>query len=119
MRREATRSMSSASRWRRSCPEIRSAARQPSRCLHPTIPVHAPLGFDVVDAWQERSLGGCTYHVANPGGLRFDRFPLDANAAEARRVARFYSLGHTPGRMVVPPPERSEEYPFTLDLRRS
>jgi uncharacterized protein (DUF2126 family) len=97
---------------------VRYRAWQPWSALHPTIGVHAPLTFDLVDTWMNRSLGGCQYHVAHPGGRAHEDFPVNAYAAEGRRLARFSRTSHTAGRIVVRPEERNPDFPFTLDLRR-
>ncbi len=119
---------------------VRFRAWQPPSALHPTIPSDSPLVFDVVDLWNGRAIGGCTYHVSHPGGRPFEDFPVNAAAAETRRGARYSGFGHTP-RVIPPPPEfgrlekfvpqgslvgpftppqeePNAEYPNTLDLRR-
>jgi uncharacterized protein (DUF2126 family) len=122
---------------------VRYRAWQPPSALHPTIPVHSPLVFDIIDTWNGRAVGGCTYHVAHPGGRSHEDFPINAFAAEARRIARFEPMGHTQaqhepiqlppefrtvghfrpeghplGSMEPPVEEYDPEYPYTLDLRR-
>ncbi|WP_151702765.1 DUF2126 domain-containing protein [Nitrincola alkalilacustris] len=97
---------------------VRYRAWQPSSALHPLIPVHAPLAFDLIDTWNNRSLGGCTYHVVHPAGRNYDTFPINANEAEARRLTRFWTEGHSHDTIHVAHEEVSYEYPHTLDLRR-
>jgi uncharacterized protein (DUF2126 family)/transglutaminase-like putative cysteine protease len=123
---------------------LRYRAWQPPSALHPTIAPHTPLVFDVIDSWNGRSVGGCTYFTAHPGGRSYDDFPVNAYAAETRRMSRFWDFGHSPGKYESTetlskspkPPgakkpgrfesdavaanlqeELSHDYPYTLDLR--
>lgn len=97
---------------------VRFRAWQPPSCLHPTIPVDAPLTFDLVDCWRKKSLGGACYHVGHPGGINPDTFPINANEAESRRSARFTSMNHSVGPLTRTKSQPNARFPMTLDLRR-
>jgi uncharacterized protein (DUF2126 family) len=123
---------------------VRYRAWQPPSALHPNIGIHSPLVFDIIDTFNGRSIGGCTYHVHHAGGRSYEDYPINAYAAEGRRISRFWTHGHTQGPLEVAPelrpyfssedrfyptgsavgpmtppaPETNKEYPYTLDLRR-
>jgi uncharacterized protein (DUF2126 family)/transglutaminase-like putative cysteine protease len=96
---------------------IRYRAWQPPHCLHPRIPIHSPLHVDLYDVWNGRSVAGCTYHVVHPGGRASDVRPINAAAAESRRLARFEHRGHLQGQFQPIPVEPHPHFPHILDLR--
>jgi uncharacterized protein (DUF2126 family) len=96
---------------------VRFRARQLSAVLHPTVPVHAPLTFDMIDRWKERSIGRCTYHVGSPDGRAYTARPVNATEAEGRRRQRFQVSGPPSGPIAVPDEETNPIFPMTLDLR--
>jgi uncharacterized protein (DUF2126 family) len=100
---------------------VRYRAWQPPSALHPRIGPHVPLIFDVIDTWNGKSMGGCSYHVSHPGGRSYDAFPVNSFEAESRRINRFEILSHTQSHDKKLEPLREEptnEYPYTLDLRK-
>jgi uncharacterized protein (DUF2126 family)/transglutaminase-like putative cysteine protease len=123
---------------------IRYKAWNPPSALHPTIGADAPLVLDIVDTWNNRILGGCTYFVSHPGGRSFDTYPVNSFEAESRKISLFQGFGHTPSaKQEVPILEKNNgavsrfiaetkqemksdtpielidpEYPNTLDLRK-
>ena len=78
---------------------VRFRAWQPPSALHPSITVDGPLRFELIDLASSTSRGGCTYHVAHPGGRAYDEPPVNAVEAESRRARRFEATGFTPGKL--------------------
>ena len=104
---------------------VRYRAWQPPSALHPTITVDGPLRFELVDAATGISRGGCTYHVAHPGGRSYETPPVNAVEAESRRGRRFEASGFTPGRVDMADLREKQARqstdmgaPGILDLRR-
>jgi uncharacterized protein (DUF2126 family) len=96
---------------------VRYRAWQPWSALHPTIGIHSPLTFDIIDTWMKRSVGGFQSPGVHPGGRSHETLPVNSFEAESRRLARFFRIGHTPGTMDIERAVVSDEFPFTLDLR--
>jgi len=84
---------------------------------HLDVPINAPLTFDIIDTLNHCSLGGCTYHVTHPGGRNYNTFPVNDNEAEGRKLARFETIGHTPGIIQIPQAQPNHKAAATLDLR--
>ncbi|MEL1242388.1 transglutaminase family protein [Flavobacterium flavipallidum] len=123
---------------------IRYKAWNPPSALHPNIGIDVPLVFDLVDTWNNKIIGGCTYFVSHPGGRSFDTYPVNSYEAESRKISRFWDFGHTPSTtidqnaQIIRTPAASRfvaenkinlkadtpielinpEYPNTLDLRQ-
>jgi uncharacterized protein (DUF2126 family) len=98
---------------------VRFRARSLSATLHPTVPVHAPLVFNLIDCWKDRSIGECTYHVSPPDGHQYSARPVNGTEAEIRRRERFQVAGPAPNPMTSPDIEANPIFPLTLDLRLS
>jgi len=96
---------------------VRFRARRLSATLHPTVPVHAPLVFDLIDSWNERSIGQCIYHVEAPDGRQFTARPANAAEALERRLERFQVTQQALGPVRTPEVENNSIFPGTLDLR--
>ena len=97
---------------------IRYRARILSATLHPTIPVHTPLTFDLVDTWKHRSIARCIYYAGQPDGTLHTSRPANAVEARERRLNRFVVTAPPEGSFPVPSPEDNPVFPMTLDLRR-
>ena len=93
-------------------------ARRLSATLHPTVPIHAPLVFDLIDRWQNRSIAQCTYHVVPPDGRIYPSRPANAAEAEERRNERFLITAPSLAPVVVQEDGSNAIFPMTLDLRR-
>jgi uncharacterized protein (DUF2126 family)/transglutaminase-like putative cysteine protease len=96
---------------------VRFRARKYSESLHPTVPVHVPLVFDIVDRWTDRSVGRCIYYAAPPTGEIYTQRPANATEAEQRRRERFQVVEPADEPMKLAEEEVNTNFPMTLDMR--
>lgn len=96
---------------------VRYRGWQPWSCLHPTIPAHTPITVEVYDNWNQRSVGGCSLHLGDPGGRNTEVLPVNALEAESRRATRFQPFGHSTGQFQPHSVRSVAGLKFTLDLR--
>ena len=96
---------------------VRFRARRLSASLHPTVPIHAPLVFHLIDRLRGCSIGQCTYHVGPPDGRSYRVRPVNAVEAENRRMERFQVATPELSPMAAPEEEINPHFPMTLDLR--
>ena len=95
---------------------VRFRARKLSATMHPTIPVHSPLTFTLMDRRNERSLAQCVYRIDPPEGREYKGLPVDADEALARRLERFEVIDPVVS-VRIPEEEVNRIFPGTLDLR--
>jgi uncharacterized protein (DUF2126 family) len=84
--------------------------------LHPTVPVHSPLTFTLIDRVTARSIAQCVYRIEAPEGREYAGRPATAAEALARRLERFEVL-QTVIPVSMPGEESNPVFPGTLDLR--
>jgi len=96
---------------------IRFRARMLSAALHPTVPVHSPLTFELIDTWNGRSMGCCTYHCGHPENGMYEARPTSTLQAKDRRMSRFVVSAPPSGPALIPVEEKNPVFPMTLDLR--
>ena len=96
---------------------VRFRARRLSATLHPTVPVHAPLVFHLIDRLSGHSIGQCTYHVGPPDGRLYPGRPANVAEADDRRMERFQVATPALIQMEEPEEEINPLFPMTLDLR--
>jgi uncharacterized protein (DUF2126 family) len=96
---------------------VRFRARRLSASLHPTVPVHAPIVFHLIDCLKGNSIGQCTYYVGPPDGGSYEARPVNAAEAEGRRMERFKVALPALSPMAAPAEEINPLFPMTLDMR--
>ena len=95
---------------------VRFRARKLSATMHPTIPVHSPLTFTLMDHRDGRCLAQCIYRIESPAGREYEERPVNAEEALTRRLERFEIIDPVVP-VAMPPEEINPMFPGTLDLR--